>query len=330
MNKSTDWTDSLPQPDFPQNSQNPETPAFFRPSCPNRVDLSDGNSENSPPPLENTLDRELLKSFLLGKTQRTQESYKRIVLEFLSFLNPVLLRNTTLGSMKAFLELKSYQAHESKRLRLAVIQSFFSYAVKSGYLPTNIAAFLPKMEVHHKISERYLTQEEVVRMIAMTGEFRDQVILKTLYTGGLRLSELIALNWEHLQEREKGEGQLLILGKGNKKRVVVLSPGVFKELLKLQPHPVKVTSAVFTSREWGNPRLSKRSIQIIVDKARLRAGIPKRVTPHWLRHAHASHSLDQGAPIHLVQATLGHASVATTGKYLHARPQESSSRFLPF
>jgi site-specific recombinase XerD len=53
------------------------------------------------------------------------------------------------------------------------------------------------------------------------------------------------------------------------------------------------------------------------------------VSPHWLRHAHASHALDHHAPIHLVQATLGHASVSTTGRYLHARPTESSSFYLP-
>ena len=55
---------------------------------------------------------------------------------------------------------------------------------------------------------------------------------------------------------------------------------------------------------------------------------PEDVSAHWLRHAHASHSLDRGAPIHLVQATLGHASVATTGRYLHARPTDSSARYL--
>jgi len=59
-----------------------------------------------------------------------------------------------------------------------------------------------------------------------------------------------------------------------------------------------------------------------------RAGLDPAVSAHWLRHAHASHSLDRGAPIHLVQATLGHASVATTGKYLHARPSDSSARYL--
>lgn len=63
-------------------------------------------------------------------------------------------------------------------------------------------------------------------------------------------------------------------------------------------------------------------------KAAARAGLPAEVSAHWLRHAHASHALDRGAPIHLVQATLGHASVATTGRYLHARPSASSARFL--
>ena len=67
----------------------------------------------------------------------------------------------------------------------------------------------------------------------------------------------------------------------------------------------------------------------IVRKASARAGIELPVSPHWFRHAHASHSLDRGAPIHLVQAALGHASITTTGRYLHARPNDSSSRFLP-
>ena len=67
----------------------------------------------------------------------------------------------------------------------------------------------------------------------------------------------------------------------------------------------------------------------IVKAAAQRAGIEGPVSPHWLRHAHASHALDRGAPIHLVQATLGHASITTTGRYLHARPKESSSKFLP-
>ena len=69
-------------------------------------------------------------------------------------------------------------------------------------------------------------------------------------------------------------------------------------------------------------------VERIVTKAAVRAGVEGKVSPHWLRHGHATHALERGAPIHLVQATLGHASVATTGRYLHARPTDSSSKYL--
>jgi integrase/recombinase XerD len=83
---------------------------------------------------------------------------------------------------------------------------------------------------------------------------------------------------------------------------------------------------VFRSRKGGGAQgLRVRQAQRLVDAAARRAGLRAGVSPHWLRHAHA---LERGAPIHLVAATLGHASVATTGKYLRARPADSSSRYL--
>ena len=85
--------------------------------------------------------------------------------------------------------------------------------------------------------------------------------------------------------------------------------------------------AVFRSRRGGP--LDPSRVRRIVYAAARKAGLEQRVSPHWMRHAHASHALDRRAPIHLVQATLGHASVATTGRYLHARPTESSGFYLP-
>jgi integrase/recombinase XerD len=128
------------------------------------------------------------------------------------------------------------------------------------------------------------------------------------------------------QKRENGEGQFKILGKGNKERVVVLSQATFLSLMSLRPQNYKPHDPVFISRE--NNRISAGADRLLIDKARLKAGITRRVFPHWLHHAHASHALDRGAPIHLVQSTLGHSSAATTGKYLHARPSESSGSFL--
>jgi integrase/recombinase XerD len=83
---------------------------------------------------------------------------------------------------------------------------------------------------------------------------------------------------------------------------------------------------VFRSRKGG--ALDPSQVLRIVQAAAQRAGLEAKVSPHWLRHGYASHALDRGAPVHLVAATLGHASIATTGRYAHARPSDSSSRYL--
>jgi site-specific recombinase XerD len=86
---------------------------------------------------------------------------------------------------------------------------------------------------------------------------------------------------------------------------------------------------IFSSRK-GKGHLHPSHVKRIVTAATERAGVDGQASPHWLRHAHATHALDSDVPIHLVQATLGHVSVATIGKYLHARPEDSSARYLGF
>ncbi len=113
-----------------------------------------------------------------------------------------------------------------------------------------------------------------------------------------------------------------MFGKGGHTRHILLSQGTWEVLRAIrgdadEDHPL------FLSRTGGG--LSVRQVQYIVRQAARRADVEKNVSPHWMRHAHASHALDRGAAVHLVQAT---SSVATTGRYLHARPTESSSRYL--
>ena len=92
---------------------------------------------------------------------------------------------------------------------------------------------------------------------------------------------------------------------------------------------ITIEPAEIRSRKGANGGvLRPTAVLRVVQRAARLAGIELAVSPHWFRHAHASHALDRGAPIHLVQATLGHASITTTGRYLHARPQDSSGRFL--
>jgi integrase/recombinase XerD len=126
--------------------------------------------------------------------------------------------------------------------------------------------------------------------------------------------------------QERGDvGQVTVHGKGGKTRAVVLQRGVWVELLDLRGDAPE-NAPVFYSRKGGH--LSAFHVNRIVKAEAKRAGLRQNISPHFLRHSHATHTLENGAPIHLVSATLGHASISTTGRYLHARPSDSSARFL--
>lgn len=126
------------------------------------------------------------------------------------------------------------------------------------------------------------------------------------------------------QERDDS-AQVTVFGKGGRTRHVLLSVGTWEVLSAIRDNAVE-DAPVFISRK-GTPLSVSQAFRIVRAAAR-RAGVEKDVSPHWLRHCHGSHALDRGAAVHLVQATLGHSSVATTGRYLHARPTESSSKYL--
>ena len=133
------------------------------------------------------------------------------------------------------------------------------------------------------------------------------------------------MTWQGMQVRDDG-GQVTVFGKGGKTRHVLLSTATWAELVKLR-NGGDQDAPVFPSRRGGG-HLDPSAAWRIVRKAAPRAGIEGNVSPHWLRHAHASHALERGAPVALVRDTLGHSSVSTTNGYLHARPNDSSARYL--
>lgn len=124
---------------------------------------------------------------------------------------------------------------------------------------------------------------------------------------------------------------MLVYGKGGKTRAINLPASLWSDLLALRCED-HIDAPVFSSRKKQG-HLTEVQVNRIVKAAAMRVPgldqqVASKVSPHWLRHAHASHAMDRGAPVHLVQQTLGHASVATTGRYLHARPTDSSSLYL--
>ena len=214
----------------------------------------------------------------------------------------------------------------SQNRALTAVKSLLSFAQETGYLPYNVGTAV-KLKPHRDgLAERILQEEEVARLIAAAPEGRDRVLLKLLYASGVRVSEACGLEWKHAVPRKEG-GQVTVFGKGGRTRTILLRQSVWQALLSIRGE-ADPGDAVFGSRRGGGA-LDPSQVRRIVYSAARKAGFEQTVSPHWMRHAHASHALDHSAPIHLVQATLGHASVATTGRYLHARPSESSGFYLP-
>jgi integrase/recombinase XerD len=259
------------------------------------------------------------------RSEHTRGVYRRDAAKLLRFTGKPL-RAIALDDLQAFSASLASQglAPVSAGRTLAAVRSLMRFASRSGHLDRNVAADLPLPRSENRLAERILGEEEVRRMIALEPDPRNRVLLSLLYTAGLRVSEACRLCWRNLRPRGSA-GQITVCGKGGKTRSVLLPAAMWQDLLTL-PVPASAQEPVFRSRT--GKALDRSRVLRIVQEAAHRAGIAAGVSPHWLRHSHATHSIERGAPIHLVQATLGHASVATTSRYLHARPGQSSAEFI--
>lgn len=283
-------------------------------------------------------DERLLGLWLHGKSEATKEAYRSDLAKFLDFTEGKPLRTVTLADVQEFADfLSGLLAPASQARILAALKSLFAFGHQVGYLPFDVGRPVKLPSRRDERAARILSADDVHAMIAHAKKGRNRLLVRTLYIGGLRVAEAVSLLSRDLVGRDDGlggagGGQLAVFGKGQKTRPVLLPEGLFGELSSLAlPHP---EAPLFRSQKKGpdgGPRqITPRQAERIVKAAAKKAGLKNAsdVSPHWLRHAHASHAMDRGARIHLVQATLGHSDISTTGKYLHARPEESSALYL--
>ena len=207
---------------------------------------------------------------------------------------------------------------------LAAVRSLFGFCQRMRYLSANPAAELVLPCYENRLAERIVSEDDVHRLVETDAGPRDRILLRLLYAAGLRVSEACGLLWRNVRPRGDS-GQITVFGKNGRTRSIALTAPLWEELIALRGN-AGAEEPVFPSRSGKS--LDRGRVRMIVRRAAERSGVSEPVSPHWLRHAHASHALDHGAPIHLVQATLGHSSVATTSSYLHARPGDSSARFV--
>jgi integrase/recombinase XerC len=203
--------------------------------------------------------------------------------------------------------------------RLASVRSFFKYLFREGYVSKNPAKLVsgPKTQ---KLLPRFLSVDDVFSLVENPRGIgfvpaRDRAILELLYSSGLRVSEVAGLNADDVNTRE---GLVKVKGKGRKERILpigakavdaIKSYLVEKILLKRKDR------AMFLNRRGA--RLSDRGVRRIVVKYAKLIGINGRIGPHTLRHTFASHLLQSGADLRVIQELLGHSSLSTTQKYTH-------------
>ncbi|MBC1225213.1 tyrosine-type recombinase/integrase [Nostoc sp. UCD121] len=269
------------------------------------------------------------------ETRRCYETDIRYFIAFVLGISPKLvqlndldLRTVTMNDVLAFadyLETKEYEVSTRAR-KLAAIKSLLRFALKVEWTKFNVAAEVPLPEPKDKLAERLLSELEVMTMIALTPKGRDRLVIQLLYYTGARVSEIAVLTWRSVQPGRDGNGQVTLYGKGQKTRTVVIPKSIYQELLGQRTNN-SPDAPVFGSRQGG--AVGERRIRKIVAESGKRAGISGNVSPHWLRHSHATHSLDRGAPVQLLQATLGHSSLNQTSRYTHARPNDSTGLYLP-
>ncbi|QDV69052.1 Tyrosine recombinase XerD [Rosistilla carotiformis] len=270
-------------------------------------------------------DDQLIELWLHGRPKNTQRGYRKEVDRFSDNVNKQL-RSVKLIDLQAFADhlgqsLKPSSVHRA----ISAVKSLLAFGHRLGYLQFDVGRALKLQGFRDELSERIISETEVLRIISLEPNPRNRAILLTFYAGGFRVSEICAMKWRHLQKRDS-TGQITVFAKRDKTRSVLMPKSVWEALTSLRGDS-PLDAPVFRSRKKGH--LCESAVWRVVKKATKRAGIPKDVSCHWFRHCHGSHALDRGAPIHLVQATLGHSSIATTGRYLHARPTDSSGNYLP-
>ncbi len=263
-------------------------------------------------------------------SEYTIKSYREDLLSLADYLteslgscpNPASIDPQILRSYVAAMHEAQY-ARTSIARRLASMRGLFKFAQREGLVDQNPAKPLRNPRPHRKLPH-FLTTDEIQTLLsapdrqAVMGS-RDRAIFETMYSAGLRVSELVGISDSDL---DLDDGLVRVKGKGKRERlaplgsyaVMAVNEWLAKRVLAKGKQPT-ATSPVFTNK-FGN-RLTTRSVARMLEKYLLETGLNLKTSPHTLRHSFATHLLDRGADIRSVQELLGHKSLVTTQIYTH-------------
>jgi len=269
-------------------------------------------------------DMRVIGSWLLTKeSDHTRRAYRRIALGMLAYVKRSL-PDITLMDLQAYIATLEGE-NSTVALTTNVLKSLFTFTSETEYT-RNVGKLLHAPKVRDELAQRILSETDAIRLVTLETNPRNHAMLRLLYHAGLRVSELVNLKWEDVRETDKG-AVLDVVGKGEKLRHVVIRKEMYDELRTLSGQVGK-DRYVFQSRKGkaGTQPMDTRQVERMVLDAAKRAGIAGNVSPHWLRHSHVSHSIDNGTDITVVGTSVGHTSLDTTMRYRHLNPEVGSSK----
>jgi integrase/recombinase XerD len=273
-----------------------------------------------------------------GQAEHTQRTYAALLNKFVAWAEKQGIsdwKSVEFPHLMAFLQHERERAlanepkesarrlsSESLYLEIAALRALYRFAETEKLLPANVAENL-SLPRRWKRLPKALTNQEIDQLLTpetpeTPANLCDQAILELAYASGLRLAELRNARLEHLH---LDAGFINVVGKGNKERVV---PVGSKAVAALERYLAVGRPKLVTPRSTANVFLTRRgtafapvTLWLRVKQRVRRAGIPRNVTPHMLRHSFATHLLDHGADLRVIQELLGHASISTTEVYTH-------------
>ncbi|MDR1966469.1 MAG: tyrosine-type recombinase/integrase [Synergistaceae bacterium] len=274
-----------------------------------------------------------------GRSKNTVVNYAVDLAQFADYLGSAgdaSPKELSRDALRGFLrELSGYGfSRTSIARKLSSLRGFTKYLASLNVTDGDIGVGLrgPKRDLSIPKAVAY---EDVLKMIEAAGDagkksMRDRLILELLYGAGLRVNELASLEW---QDVDLGERELRIAGKGSKERRVYFGKPVqellamWKEAASLKGHGTEGAAPVFYPEKEGAPRLTERTVHRVVVSVSKRVGL-YGVTPHTMRHSFATHMLERGAPLRVIQELLGHESLATTQRYLKITTEQMKKSYM--
>jgi integrase/recombinase XerD len=266
-------------------------------------------------------DERIVELWLRDRPANTRVAYERDYGRFRAFIGARSLRTVGLGDLSDFAATLTGSA-ATRRRTLSAIKALLTTGFKMGALRFNVGAALRLPKVVSRRAERRLEEIELFRLLtAVEKQPRDRAIIEALYGTGARVDELVQLKRQQLVADIDGPGGYVTLyGKhgGRTIRVGRRTWDALQFLADGKEHDARIIA------------ITDERIRQILTAAAAAAGLQKKLSPHWLRHAHGSHAHQRGAPAATIRDTLGHASLSTTDLYLSSAPTDGSSLYLQF